>query len=117
MKYAILRTQKLKSGQAIRRSLTHSFREQDTPNADASRTSENAHMGADNTREALDRFNELIPEKVRKNAVLAVEYLITASPEAMQDKSRERVLCRDTPRRDNTAHVRLCRAQGCNRKA
>lgn len=89
MKYAILRTQKLKSGQAVRRSLTHSFREQDTPNADASRTPENSHMGAINTREALGRFNELIPEKVRKNAVLAVEYLITASPEAMQDKSRE----------------------------
>ncbi len=89
MKYAILRTQKLKSGQAVRRSLTHAFREQETPNADASRTPENTHMGAANAREALDRFNELMPEKVRKNAVLAVEYLITASPEAMQNKSRE----------------------------
>jgi len=89
MNYAIIRTQKLKSGQAVRRSLMHAFREQDTPNADASRTPENSHIGANNTREALDRFNELMPEKVRKNAVLAVEYLITASPEAMQGKSKE----------------------------
>ncbi|MDF4741131.1 MobV family relaxase, partial [Vibrio parahaemolyticus] len=30
-----------------------------------------------------------LPEKRRKDAVLAIEYLVTASPEAMQGKSRE----------------------------
>lgn len=89
MKYAILRTQKLKSGQAVRRSLAHAYREQDTPNADASRTPDNTHIGAESGREALERFNGMLPDKVRKNAVLAVEYLVTASPEAMQAKTRK----------------------------
>ena len=89
MKYAILRTQKLKSGHAVRRSLMHAFREQDTPNADASRTPENSHFGASDVGEALERFNARLPDKVRSNAVLAIEYLMTASPEAMQGKSQK----------------------------
>jgi hypothetical protein len=89
MGYAILRTQKLKSGIAVRRSLTHAFREQETPNADQSRTPDNTHIGAGSVDQALERFNERLPDKVRKNAVLAVEYLITASPEDMKGKTRE----------------------------
>jgi hypothetical protein len=88
MGYAILRTQKLKSPQAVRRSLLHAFREQDTPNADSAKTPENSHTGATNTAEALERFNARLPDKVRKNAVLAIEYLITASPEDMKGKTR-----------------------------
>lgn len=89
MNFAILRTQKLKSGQAVRRSLKHAFREQDTPNADPDRTPQNTLIGAGNTREALEKFNGMLPDKVRSNAVLAIEYLVTASPDAMQSKSRE----------------------------
>ena len=91
MGYAILRTQKLKSGQAVRRSLTHAFRDRETPNADASRTPDNTHIGAADVDEALAKFNERLAtqDKVRKNAVLAVEYLITASPEDMHGKTRQ----------------------------
>lgn len=89
MGYAILRTQKLKSGIAVRRSMTHAFREQDTPNADPDRLSENTHLGAYNVNDALARFNERLPDKVRKNAVLAIEYLITASPEDMHRRTRQ----------------------------
>lgn len=81
--------QKLKSPVAVRRSMKHAFREQDTPNADPERTPDNTHLGAQNTAEAMQRFNDALPDKVRKNAVLAVEYLVTASPEAMQGKSRQ----------------------------
>lgn len=88
MGYAILRTQKLKSPAAVRRSLKHAFREQDTPNADPERTPDNTHAGASSTAEALERFNARLPEKVRSNAVLAIEYLVTASPEAMNAKGR-----------------------------
>ncbi|WP_080940050.1 MobV family relaxase [Chromobacterium violaceum] len=88
MKFAILRTQKLKHPQAVRRSLMHAFREQETPNADPRRTQDNSHFGAANVAEALERFNSRLPDKVRKNAVLAIEYLVTASPEVMQGKSR-----------------------------
>ena len=73
----------------MRRSLKHAFREQDTPNADPSRTPENSHIGAANVQEALARFNARLPDKVRSNAVLAVEYLITGSPEDMHGKSRQ----------------------------
>jgi hypothetical protein len=88
MKYAILRIQKLKSTASIRRSLQHSFREKDTPNADPTRLYENSHFGAHSAREALERLNDRLPEKIRKNGVIAVEYLITCSPEAMKDKNR-----------------------------
>lgn len=91
MKYAILRTAKIKHASKLRRSLSHSFRESDTPNADPKLTPENTHIGAQSSREAIERFNARLAtqSKVRKNAVLAVEYLITASPEAMQGKSRK----------------------------
>ena len=88
MGYAILRTQKLKSKQEVRRSLKHSFREQETPNADPNLTPENTHIGAENTREAIQKIEARLPEKIRKNGVLAIEYLITASPEDMQGKTR-----------------------------
>lgn len=89
MGFAILRTQKLKSGIAVRRSMKHAFREQDTPNADPARHQENTHLGAADVDEALAKFNARLPAKVRSNAVLAVEYLITASPEDMKGKSRQ----------------------------
>ena len=89
MGYAILRTQKLKSGIAVRRSMAHAFREKETPNADASRTPDNTHIGAADIDEALAKFNARLPEKVRKNGVLAIEYLVTASPEDMKGKTRQ----------------------------
>jgi len=88
MGYAIIRMQKLKAAVAVRRSMQHAFREQDTPNADPAKLRDNTVIGAANSREALQRFSELLPDKVRKNAVLAVEYLVTASPEAMRSKSQ-----------------------------
>ncbi|RNE88344.1 MobV family relaxase [Marichromatium sp. AB32] len=87
-RFAILRTQKLKHLASIRRSLKHAFREQETPNADLARTPDNSHIGATSSAEALAAVADRLPEKRRKDAVLAIEYLITASPEAMRDKSR-----------------------------
>lgn len=87
MGYAILRIQKLKSAVAIRNSLKHAFREQETPNADSERTPNNTHIGAESSQEAIEKFNQGLPLNVRKNAVLALEYLITASPEDMANKS------------------------------
>lgn len=86
MKYAILRTQKLKATGAVWRSLKHAFREQPTPNADPAKAAQNAHVGATSAAEAMQRVRDRLPEKRRKDAVLAIEYLITASPEAMQAK-------------------------------
>ena len=86
--FAILRIQKLKAGVAVRRSLKHAFREQETPNADPDRLSDNTHLGAANVDEAMAKFQARLPEKVRSNAVLAVEFLVTGSPEVMAAKTR-----------------------------
>ena len=91
MGYAILRVQKLKDKGSIRRSLKHSFRAQDTPNADPERTPDNSHVFADSVDSAMNNITQRLDtqKKIRKNAVLAVEYLVTGSPESLQGKTRE----------------------------
>ena len=100
---AILRVQKLKSADQLRRSLLHTYREQPTPNADPMQTVNNylsdtrtgltseeiygGYFGKPpplkrHSDRVMRRFSKMLPDKVRKNAVLAIEYLITASPDA-----------------------------------
>lgn len=62
-------------------SLQHAYRERETPNADPQKTPSNEHWIAQNTNEAIGKVRALLPEKRRKDAVLAVEYVMTASPE------------------------------------
>ena len=87
--YAIMRVQKLKTNTAVRGSLKHAFRAIDTPNADSSKLGENSHYGAGSVGEGMNAYKGLLPEKVRKNGVRCLEYLMTASPEKMQEMSRE----------------------------
>lgn len=91
MGYVILRTQKLKDRGSITRSLKHSFRDQETPNANPEKTPENEHIGADSVTEVNDKITERLntQPKIRKNAVLAIEYLVTGSPEILNEKSEE----------------------------
>jgi hypothetical protein len=89
MKYAIIRMQKLKSAVGVRRSLKHAFREQETPNVDIQLEAENTHLGASSSAEAIKKFNAALPDKVRSNAVLCVEFLVTASPEKMKEMTRQ----------------------------
>lgn len=81
MPYAIMRCKKLASTGSVASSLKHCFRERETLNADAERTPENVHLGARSTDEAMGKLREMLPAKRRKDAVLTVEYLMTASPE------------------------------------
>jgi len=81
MAYAIMRCKKLASAGSVASSLKHCYRERETPNADMARTPENEHHGAKSTDEAMGKLRELLPAKRRKDAVLVVEYLMTASPE------------------------------------
>ena len=69
--------------------MKHSFRAQDTPNADAELAHHNEHFGAHSVAEGMAAFRARLPESFRKDAVQAIEYLMTASPEAMASKSRE----------------------------
>lgn len=88
MGYAILRIQKLKSAVAVHRSMKHSFRAQETPNADPRLTPENTHIGAQSVAEGMAAFRARLPAKHRKDAVQCIEYLIAGSPESMKSKSR-----------------------------
>ncbi|EJB9096230.1 plasmid recombination protein [Salmonella enterica] len=87
--YAIMRCKKLAKMGNVAAILKHAYRERETPNADASRTPENEHWAASSTDEAMGRLRELLPEKRRKDAVLAVEYVMTASPEWWKSASQE----------------------------
>jgi hypothetical protein len=87
MAYAILRTAKLKSFGEIGGSLSHNYRTRPTPNP--IRT-------PDNLTAFLSLFSDgwyktTSTRKTRSNAVLCVEYLITASPEwsGWQNKEKE----------------------------
>ena len=80
MSYAILRTAKLKTIGNISGSLAHTYRTIDTPNADASRTHLNDNSLPTHA-DALQAIKDKLPEKTRKNGVLCIEYLITASPD------------------------------------
>lgn len=81
MAFAIMRCKKLKGMGCVATALKHCYRERETTNADPSKTPENEHYSARSTDEAMGKLRELLPEKRRKDAVLAVEYLCTASPE------------------------------------
>jgi len=91
--FAILRTKKLNSWSAISGSMNHTYRRNDTPNADPVRLGKNkvligeTNNGETDIRKRLDQ----ITSKPRKNAVLAVECLLTASPEWFADKSEKQI--------------------------
>lgn len=79
--YCILRAEKLTSFGSIIGSAKHTFREIPTPNADASRTHLNKTFGAQDAAAVRAAIEARLPAKRRKDAVLAIEYLVTASPE------------------------------------
>lgn len=70
-------------------SLAHNYRLRNTPNADPLRLKNNEHdlKTAVQVRTAIE---QRLPEKTRKNAVLAVEYLMTASPDWDGWKNKEK---------------------------
>lgn len=77
MSYAILRIRKLKSLGSIAAAGAHIHRTRPTPNADPARPVEVLHGSKDMQANVKAR----LPEKIRSNAVLAVEMILTASPQ------------------------------------
>ena len=76
-----MRAEKLVNKGTVAASMQHRYRERETRNADPKRTPDNQHLVAKNTDEAMGKLRALLPEKRRKDAVLAVEYVMSASPE------------------------------------
>ncbi|MDL2307947.1 plasmid recombination protein [Desulfovibrio sp. OttesenSCG-928-C06] len=82
MAYAIMRIQKLKTWGDIAGSDAHNFRQRETPNADAERLQDNICLVGAPEKDARESVKEAIgDQKIRKNAVLAVEMFMSASPE------------------------------------
>lgn len=81
MPFTVLRIQKLKTWGDIAGSGKHNQRERETPNADTARTTANQHLvgapGMDNVATVKQAIGT---QRVRKNAVLGVEMLLSASP-------------------------------------
>ena len=80
MSFAILRLQKLKSFADVGGSLSHNYRNRETLNADDARKYLNEHELNTNEK-CMSAIKDRIPEKRRKDAVLCIEHLITASPD------------------------------------
>ncbi len=83
--YAIIRTKKHKSTSSIANRENHTFRRRPTPNADPEKTTRNKLLlGQENYADGL-KANlanyQAAGNKIRKDGVLAIEYLLTASPE------------------------------------
>lgn len=81
MPFAVMRCAKISTMGAMASSLKHNYREKETTNADPEKTPNNSHYISENTNEAMGMLRDRLPEKYRKDAVLAVEYVMTASPE------------------------------------
>lgn len=86
--FAIMRCKKIKTGGSVRSALQHCYRERQTDNADATKLAENVHLtDAESVDDAIRMMNDRLPEKRRKDAVLLVEYMMTASPDWWQSAS------------------------------
>jgi RNase H-fold protein (predicted Holliday junction resolvase) len=75
---------KIKSSWALRLSVQHNTRERIPENADPKKTPENQTAGG-SSDEVIKLYNSNLPGKIRKNAVHAVEVVMTASPEFSGD--------------------------------
>lgn len=85
MAFAILRTSKIKTMGNISSSALHNYRERETLNADPARLKENVHKGANSKDDLIQKVKEILPANRRKDAVLTIEYLITASRDIFND--------------------------------
>lgn len=83
--FSIIRTKKHKSIGSLRKREAHTFRLRETPNADPAKTPRNLLLhGQENYADGLDsalKNYQAVGNKIRKDGVLAIEYLLTASPE------------------------------------
>ncbi len=89
----IMRCEKLNSVATLTRQLKHCLREQNTPNAEPGLLHKNEILTAKvgtTVESVMQRFNERIEKmnkKPRKNSVLAIDFVFTASPKALHKKS------------------------------
>lgn len=101
MPYAIARVAKVKSLGSLRGLGAHHMRTAPTPNADPLATPSNRVLVG--TGNPYADVKALLPEKVRKNAVLAMEHLLTASPEYFRPHAPDKAGTYDPERMESWA--------------
>lgn len=102
MPFAVLRIQKLKSWGSIAGAGKHNQRERETPNADEKRTENNQVLIGSAEKDNVHAIKESIgAQRIRKNAVLAVEMLLSASPDYFRPNAPEQAGTYDTDRLKN----------------
>ena len=99
--FCIMRISKLHTNANVGGALSHHLRTRQTDNADPERMGKNwfyPNFSADKSeqkdieyrrklqRKAIAMYKSRLPQKVRKNGVRAVEFMMTVSPEVMQRK-------------------------------
>ncbi len=88
--FAVLHTKKLKTTGEIGGLGKHNERERDTPNADPERTTLNERLAGsgDWVADVQERLDT--QERIRKNAVLAVSHLLSASRDWFEGRARRK---------------------------
>lgn len=90
--YAIIRKRKHKSISSIKTREKHTYRLEETPNADPAKLNKNKLLygveGYGTEIENQLKNYEQAGKNIRTNAVLAIEYLLTASPEFFDEGSK-----------------------------
>jgi hypothetical protein len=79
--FAVLRAKKLKTKSQISGSARHTFRDILPPNSDPMRSGHNQYSRIQSAENLLSAIEARLPGNRRKDAVLAIEYLVGASPE------------------------------------
>lgn len=89
--YSIIRAEKHKSITSLKSREAHTFRLRDTPNADSAKAKRNKLLFGrqDYAASAKEKLEDYAKDKhIRKDAVVAIEYLLTASPEFFEPGSK-----------------------------
>lgn len=88
--FAILRVGKIKTKGHLGAALGHNYRERETPNADQFRMAENLVLKGPGTAQGvMEAWDARAPERIRKNAVHALEYFVGGSPEKVHAMGRD----------------------------
>lgn len=81
MNYCIFRLEKLKSSSDVCNVLKEQHRSEDYESERADKEKSHLNLYSDNFENSFEKFKELLPKKRRKNAVVALNFLVTTSEE------------------------------------
>ena len=89
-RFAVIRVGKIKGLGKLSAAANHNSRDRETLNADPDRLGDNQLLwGVEGGQAVLDAWQDRAPEKVRSNAVHALEYVVSASPAALAEMTRD----------------------------